>query len=416
MRNKRLWIALLAIPICLASLLIIGAQRSHPASAGGAIDPTCTISSSPCIQYTNNSSGAGIEGLSLLGNGLFGVTKFNSTSASNGKSGVFGNDLSSSGLFDSGVSGLSVRGAGVLGKSSSGLGVSGTSTSNAGLMGLSTSNNGVFGDSKAPGASGVYGQNDGGGFGVAGRLTRPGLAAGFFDAGSTGSVALSSQSLNGVSANVVGGSGGFPELSIVGGSDFINACPSSTANPCDRLDATFYVLVSGEVFGSAAIFQLGTDRVFIGNGNVDISGQYEKNGGCVLGCSVASATSQGRAVVSYVPTQSLPTIDDFGEATLQNGYAYVRLDPAFANVIDQRAAYLVFITPEGDSRGLYVTQKSGRGFAVHENMGGHSSIAFSYRIVAKPLGKQERRLPMVALPKSERRPFPVPTFHRGAVG
>jgi hypothetical protein len=133
--------------------------------------------------------------------------------------------------------------------------------------------------------------------------------------------------------------------------------------------------------------------------------------GCVAGCTAASARSPGRAVVSYVATQSLPTIDDFGEATLQNGLAYVRLDPAFANVIDQRSNYLVFITPEGDSHGLYVTQKSLRGFAVHENMGGHSSLAFSYRIVAKPLGKQEQRLPMVEVPKITRHMPTVPRFH-----
>jgi hypothetical protein len=84
---------------------------------------------------------------------------------------------------------------------------------------------------------------------------------------------------------------------------------------------------------------------------------------------------------------------------LQNGNAYVYLDPAFANVIERGAKYLVFITPEGDSRGLYVTEKTARGFVVRENMGGHSTLAFSYRIVAKPLGSHEQRLPMLELPR-----------------
>jgi hypothetical protein len=58
-------------------------------------------------------------------------------------------------------------------------------------------------------------------------------------------------------------------------------------------------------------------------------------------------------------------------------------------------SYLVFVTPEGDNRGLYVTQKSANGFAVHESQGGHSSLAFSYRIVAKPFGNQIPRLPFL---------------------
>ena len=207
MTKKRWWIALVVISACMMLAFAVGTQRSHPANAGDIIDPTCT-SPSPCIQYTNNSSGAGIEGLSLLGNAVFGVTQFKSTSTSNGKAGIFGNDLSTAGAFDSGVSGLSVRGTGV----------SGQSTSGAGLMGISKGNNGVFGDSKAAGGSGVYGQNDGGGFGVAGRIGKPGIAAGFFDAGSTGSIALSTSSLNGVGANIIGGNSSLPALSIVGNS------------------------------------------------------------------------------------------------------------------------------------------------------------------------------------------------------
>ena len=378
MAKKRLWIALVAIPISLASLLVVGAQKPHLSNAGGVIDPKCT-SPLPCVEYDNNSGGPGVKGQSLFGNGVSGVTKINSTSSSNGESGIFGSDLSTSGKFDSGVNGVSVRGTGA----------SGQSTSGVGLMGLSTGNNGVFGDSKAPGASGVYGQNDGGGFGVAGRLTKPGIAAVFADAGSTGSVALSVSSVNGIGANVVGGDSalGLPALNIVGNSnaDLIDACgPSSGASNC--------LLVR------PGCFTVG-DGVGCSPGDVDIGGEYLKHGICVAGCSAATATRAGRAIVSYVATQSLPTIDDFGEATLQNGYAHVRIDAAFANVIDSSANYLVFITPEGDSRGLYVTQKTAQGFVVRENMGGHSSLAFSYRIVAKPLGKQEQRLPMVELPK-----------------
>jgi len=43
----------------------------------------------------------------------------------------------------------------------------------------------------------------------------------------------------------------------------------------------------------------------------------------------------------------------------------------------------VFVTPEGDCRGLYVHRKRSSSFEVRELAGGKSSIAFSYRIVGR---------------------------------
>jgi hypothetical protein len=300
---------------------------------------------------------------------------------------VFGSDLSTSGTFNAGVRGVSVRGIGVAGQSTSGTGVSG----------ISTSNNGVFGDSQAAGASGIYGQNDGGGFGVAGRLTKPGLSAVLADAGSTGSPALSAQSAAGVGANIVGGFRDsislhdFPALSIIGNTtisggntflnDLIDACPSGTASPCS--------FMGGQVF---RLFQ---------TGDLVIAGRVFTSGSCSSGCSVANALTETR-VRFYTPQESLPTVEDFGEAQLVNGQAYVRIDSAFANTIDPRASYMVIITPEGDSNGLYVTAKTPTSFEVHENRGGRSTLAFSYRIVAKPYGENASRLQrfVVRLPRA----------------
>jgi hypothetical protein len=91
-------------------------------------------------------------------------------------------------------------------------------------------------------------------------------------------------------------------------------------------------------------------------------------------------------------------MEDTGEARLVDGRAYVRIDAALANVIDSGAEFSVFITPEGDSRGLYVTQKSPSGFAVRENQFGRSTLAFAYRIVAKPYADESSRLPMRTFP------------------
>ena len=126
-------------------------------------------------------------------------------------------------------------------------------------------------------------------------------------------------------------------------------------------------------------------------GNLNITGLITTSGSCSTGCS-----KPGQRVVSYAPRESMPTMEDFGEGQLMGGSAYVRIDRAFANTIDQTKDYLVFITPDGDSKGLYVSMRSPNGFEVHENGGGRSTLAFSYRIVAKPYGSTQARLPVVS--------------------
>jgi hypothetical protein len=157
-------------------------------------------------------------------------------------------------------------------------------------------------------------------------------------------------------------------------------------------------------------------------GNISITGHIFTAGSCASGC-VIDPKKPGTHVVTYAPREAAPTMEDVGEAQLTGGSAYVHLDPAFANVIDQRSPYLVFLTPEGDNRGLFVTQKSLTGFAVRESQGGRSTLAFSYRIVAKPFGQssprlavvmmaaQPKRLPVMNLQRPNRVVIPVLTKH-----
>jgi hypothetical protein len=112
--------------------------------------------------------------------------------------------------------------------------------------------------------------------------------------------------------------------------------------------------------------------------------------------------ARGRRTIasrSYVFTNSrsvcrstLPNVEDDGEAQLVNGRAFVPIDARFGDTIDRRASYLVFVTPEGDCNDLFVTQKSANGFVVREMRGGRSSLAFQYRIVAKPGDENGGRL------------------------
>jgi hypothetical protein len=70
----------------------------------------------------------------------------------------------------------------------------------------------------------------------------------------------------------------------------------------------------------------------------------------------------------------------------------IALDPTFAQTVNLGVDYHVFLTPNGDCKGLYVSQKSATSFEVHELGSGSSSVAFDYRIMAKRSGYENARL------------------------
>ena len=95
--------------------------------------------------------------------------------------------------------------------------------------------------------------------------------------------------------------------------------------------------------------------------------------------------------------------EDFGMARLVRGRARVRLDRHFAAVV-RLNEYHVFLTPEGDSRGLYVGRKTRQGFEVREQGGGSATLKFSYRVVARRKDVDAARFEKVTMP--ERPPVP----------
>lgn len=265
-----------------------------------------------------------------------------------------------------------------------------------------------------PGLEGLAGK----GAGLRGKATGNGI--GLFGTSVNGP-AVRAVSSNFVGVNVMGGftnTGGedFPALSIVGsfagmttfGDDLIDACEAGTAlssNVCSSNTSVFSVNTFGDI-GALGRVNSSSNGLFRGSlevggatspasGYVNITGQYLKNNSCVAGCALPTQKSGGRAVATYSAQVTTPMIEDFGEAQMVNGRASVRLSADFANVMDSHANYMVFLTPEGDNRGLYVTNKTASFFAVRESQGGRSNLAFSYRVVAKPLGAGNPRLPMV---------------------
>jgi hypothetical protein len=244
------------------------------------------------------------------------------------------------------------------------MGVDAVATSgpmNNGVVGMTT--NGAFG------VDGIGGANAGGGvagsaqtgIGVYGVSTSGEAVAGTSDSGN-GVAGVS----NGTTPDVAGGnfSGDYIGLLASTGTATGTTYPLDVRSVADR--DLFYVDSAGNthVYGTLYLH----------------SGQQ----------TYAHTRSAGVHATTYTATMSSPTLEHIGEGQLTEGQAFVRLNPSFAQAIDSSKPYEVFITPEGDTRGVYVTQKTMTGFVVRENQSGRSTTAFSYRIVASQYGEAGR--------------------------
>ena len=99
-----------------------------------------------------------------------------------------------------------------------------------------------------------------------------------------------------------------------------------------------------------------------------------------------------RKVALYAIESPENWFEDIGGARLSGGAATVHLEPTFAQTVNTDLDYRVFLTPNGDCLGLYVTHKTANSFEVHELGGGTSDISFDYRIIAKRKGYENVRL------------------------
>jgi hypothetical protein len=114
---------------------------------------------------------------------------------------------------------------------------------------------------------------------------------------------------------------------------------------------------------------------------------------CQNGTSMMASVDSGQRQVELYALQSPQNwFEDFGSGRLTSGTATITLDRTFAQTVDVSSDYHVFLTPVGDCRGLYISQKTATGFEVHELGGGQSNVSFDYRIVALRHGFENVRL------------------------
>ncbi len=125
-----------------------------------------------------------------------------------------------------------------------------------------------------------------------------------------------------------------------------------------------------------------------GNCKIDTSGDLS----CTGSAGAAVSLPDNHWVKLYSVESPGNWFEDFGSGRLANGAAIVHLDPKFAQTVNTKTEYHVFITPNGESEGLYVVNKTAGGFEVREQHAGHSHIGFDYRIVGRRLGYENVRM------------------------
>ncbi len=319
------------VALALSSLGIVRAERMIP---GAARTFKCS-SGAACLRAISTGS-----------------TTYGISASSTNDHAVVGTTTSTSG--NAGVVGLSTLASG------SGYGVIGSSANGSGVVGSTTTSNGQY-----AGVSGYSNSLSGTGYGVAGSSAN---GAGVYGKTTSGSGHYTNAGVFGVSSNAPGVSA---ESDTSGFALYVQS------------DNT-----EGEIFGAYDPTNNAWCYI-LGNGDLFCSGSI--NGGAVRS---RHHNSKGQRVLAYASESATATIDDVGTARMLDGVANVAISPDFAAVMDRNETYYVFLTPLGDTHGLYVSSKTASAFQVHETAGGRSSLAFDYRIVAHPIDAKNDRLPL----------------------
>lgn len=391
----RAGIAIASLASLAAATVITGFAISRAEATDGAQPNTSCATTAACVEGDNTSTGPGVKGTSTKGHGVVGTTKSKGTTSGTDHAGVLGQDLQTGGgPGNAGLEGTSTNGTGVVGTSTNGPGVaaSGTEGVNAvgtvdGVLGTGTlegveGENTVGGSGDAVLANGFGGDlfrgnnssgndvfivDDGGNTDVAGSVAAAFEVSGLFAA--FGDAATATTGVHGFSS----GEAVEGENNTTGDAIYANGFGGPLFRGNNSLGSNvFEVDDAGEVFAVSYNFFAEATKI--------------------------QPTSLGQTVKTYSAQAAQPTLEDNGEAQLVNGVARVALDPAFGATID-RSNYAVQITPEGMTHGvLCVTQRTPGGFVVQENMGGRSTVPFSYRIVGKPYGSTAPRLPLAVMP------------------
>lgn len=242
----------------------------------------------------------------------------------------------------------------------------------------------------APSTFAVEGRNDGNGLGRVGVLGTIGAPS---DNGTTGNPNPQTSGVTGLNLNtgssaygVIGMADAATGYGVVGQSERGIGVYGISHGSYGVVGATtaagFYGIYGFANTNGSVAFAGGTSNpaayAAVFGGTVQINGPLIVTG--AKSAAVPHADGTHRLVYCVEAPESW--FEDFGEAKLVAGKADVKLDVDFAGIADM-ASYHVFLTPRGDSKGLYVTNQTAGAFAVREQQNGTSNLTFSWRVVAK---------------------------------
>lgn len=343
--------------------ILAGGSALRPALANGSgpVNPFAIVhcnNGSACETYSNKGIGPGLIGTNTgsdpFSSGLQGISKNNGTGVSgysNTGAGVTGNSST-----NAGVSGSSFSSWGTYGYSNGGVGVQGQSVDNVGVVAYSSNADGV-----------VTSSGNGNGLTTfAGSNGRAIFAIGLFGDAIYGDAEAGNAAV-GLRATNDGDNGSDGNGADMEGS-YIGAIARNKAGQG-------YPLVAADTNGNDLMF-------------VDSAGDLFYHGGLIN----FAKTRDGHVATTFGATSASPSIEDNGTAQLVGGQATVQLDSAFAQSIDNHKAYVVMLTPDGDTKGLFVASKSPTSFVVREQQGGRATVSFDYHIYAPALGQAGHRM------------------------
>ena len=305
-------------------------------------------------------------------------TKYAQLAAGNNFTGVNAFTTTDAGSYILNATNQATSGFGILGTASN-VGVSGSSTgTTAGVQGY-----GVYGITANPaGSAGVYG------------FAPSNESTGNNSAGVEGVTGALSTTGNFVTTSYPFGSGVWGDTGTdtnYGGYGVLGTADDAYGGLFANKSATYD-------FPSLLAINYGTDSAT----GVFEAFNYDSSTTCIidygadLSCdgtlSGSNVTADKHALKTYAVQSAENWTEDAGGGQLSGGHAHIDLEEQFAKVVNTGADYHVFLTPEGDCKGLYIAGKTATGFDVRELGGGKASVPFGYRIMAKRRGFETERL------------------------
>ncbi len=289
-----------------------------------------------------------------------------------------------------------------------------TTPANDGVWGINTAAAGTGAGSGVVGissqvsllAAGVYGENDNAtGTGIVG--TGNGIAAKVLANGSGGAFTGATLGMAGFASTVATGTG------VAGSGNNLSPVTLTIGS-----GGAFIGTVAGIYAKANGLSANSTNEsIYTNNGplatNVFINAYDGVQQWKILGNGSVSTIVDdlaGKKVVMYAPESPEVYFQDFGQGQLVNGRAHINIDPIFAKnvLVNERHPLRVFIQPEGNCKGTYVSNKTAAGFDVTELDGGNSNISFQWSITCNRADEQLANGFVSKNADARFRPAPVP--------